>query len=90
MISDTTKMLLKIYSNSFLQKIVLFPHVRNFRLIYGPYINIIHVLFGLILMEYFVNFFKCWLNFRACALQLELNKVGYTNLRKFKLQNIEL
>ena len=33
-------------------------------------------------------FFKCSLNFRADALQSELNKVGYTNFFKFVLQSM--
>ena len=37
---------------------------------------------------FFVIFFKCLLNFRAYALQLEHNKVGYTNFVKFQLQGI--
>ena len=35
----------------------------------------------------FCNFFKCSLNFRAHALQSELNKDGYTNFVKFRLQS---
>ena len=37
MISDTTERLLITYRNSFLQKNVFFPHVRNFTVFYGPY-----------------------------------------------------
>ena len=36
----------------------------------------------------FVCFFKCSLNFRAHALQFELNKVEYTNFAKFQLQSM--
>ena len=57
--------------------------VRNFTLTYDPYSCLIYVLFSLILMETIFYFFKCSLNFRAHALQLELNKVGYSNFVKF-------
>ena len=40
------------------------------------------------LMENFVNFFKCSLNFRAHALQSKLNKVQYTNFVKFRLKSM--
>ena len=46
------------------------------------------VLIGSILMENFVIFFECLLNFRAHALQLELNKVGYNNFAKLRLQSM--
>ena len=36
----------------------------------------------------FCNFFKCLPNFKAYALQLELNKVEYTNFAKFQLQSM--
>ena len=36
----------------------------------------------------FCPFFKCLLDFRAHALQLELNKVVYTNFVKFRLQSM--
>ena len=36
----------------------------------------------------FCCFFKCSLNFRAHALQLELNKVSGSNFVKFRLQNM--
>ena len=49
---------------------------------------LIDVLFGPILMENYVCFFKCLLNFWAYALQLELNRVGYTNFAKFRLQSM--
>ena len=88
MISNTTGRLFIIHSNAFLQKKCVFPHVRNFTLIYGPYSCLIDVLFGPILMENFVRFFKCSLNFRAHALQFELNKVGYTSFAKFRLQSM--
>ena len=60
----------------------------NFTLIYGPYRYLVYVLFGPILMENFVCFFKCSLNFKAHALQSELNKVRYTNFVKFRLQSM--
>ena len=77
-----------IHSNAFIQKKLVFPHVRNFTLIYGPFSCLIDVLFGPILMEKYVRFFKYSLNFRAHALQFELNKVGYTNFAKFRLQSM--
>ena len=68
---------------------MFFPHLRNFTLIYGPFICLIDILFG----PYFdgklyLLFFKCLLNFRANALQLEINKDGYTNFAKFRLQSM--
>ena len=57
-------------------------------MIYSPYSCLIDVLFGPILMENNVRFFKCSLNFRAHALQFELNKVGYTNFAKLQLQSM--
>ena len=72
---------------SYKQKFV-FPHVRNFTLIYGSYSCLIDVLFCPIFMENFVRFFKCSLNFKAHALQFELNNVGYTNFAKFQLQSM--
>ena len=75
MVSNTTGRVIIIHSNEFLQKKCVFPHVRNFTLIYGPYSCLIVVLFGPILMENFVRFFKCSVNFRAHALRFELNKV---------------
>ena len=68
----------------------VFPHVRNFTLIYGLYSFQIDVLFGPILMENFVSFFKCLLNFRALALQFKHNKVGYTNFAKFNCRALAL
>ena len=35
-----------------------------------------------------MRFFKCSLNFRAHALQLELSKVSISNFVKFKLQSM--
>ena len=67
---------------------MFFPHERSFTLIYGPFSCLKNVLFGPILMENYVRFFKCSLNFRAHALQSELNKVGYTNFAKFRLQSM--
>ena len=67
---------------------MFFPHVRNFTWIYGPFSCLIIVLFGLIFMDNFVILFKCSLNFRAYALKLKLNKAGYTNFAKFRLQNM--
>ena len=60
------------------KKNVFFSHVRNLTLIYGPFSCLIDVIFGPILMEIYVCFTKCSLNFKAYALQLEPNKVGYT------------
>ena len=37
MISNTIEMLFIVYSNTFLQKNVFFPHVILFTLIYGPF-----------------------------------------------------
>ena len=37
---------------------------------------------------WFVRFFKCSLNFRAHALQLELSKVSISNFVKFELQSM--
>ena len=88
MISNTTGRLFIIHSNAFLQKQKFLPHVRNFTLIYGPYSCLIDGPFGPILMENFVCFFKCSLNFQAHALQFELNNVGYTNFVKFQLQSM--
>ena len=62
--------------------------MRNFTLIYGLFSCLIDVLFGPILMKNYVCFFKWSLNFRPHALQLERNKVGYTNFAKFRLQSI--
>ena len=62
--------------------------MRNFTLINGPFSCLIDVLFGPILMENYVGLFKCSLNFRAHALQFELNKVEYTNFAKFQLQSM--
>jgi len=83
MISNTTEGLFIVYRNAFLPKKWFFPHVRNFTLIHGPFSCLIYVLFGPILMENYVRFFKCLLNFRAHALQFELNKVEITNFAKF-------
>ena len=47
--------------------------------IYGPFSCVVNVLFSLILMENFVLFFKCSLNFGAHALLLELNQILYTS-----------
>ena len=88
MISNTTGRLFIIHSNAFLRKKCVFPHVRKFTLIYGPYSCLIDVLFGPILMKNVIVFFKCLPNFRAHALQFELNKVEYTNFAKFQLQNL--
>ena len=66
----------------------VFPHVRNFTLVYGSYSCLIDGLFGPILMENLVCFFNCSLNFQAHALQFELTKVGYTNFAKFLLQSM--
>ena len=54
----------------------------------GPYSCLIDGLFGPILMENSVCFFKCSLNLQAHALQFELNKVGYTNFAKVRLQSM--
>ena len=81
MISNTTGRLFIIHSNAFLQKQCVFPCVRDFTLIFGPYSCLIDGLFGHILMKNFVGFFKCLLNCQAHALQFELKKVGYTNFR---------
>jgi len=70
------------------KKKCVFPHMRNFTLIYGPFSCLIDVLFGPILMENYVRFFKCSLNFKAHALQFEPNKVEYTNFAKFQLQSM--
>ena len=88
MILNITGRLFIIYSNAFLQKKCVFPHLRNFTLIYGPFSCLIDVLFGPILMENYLSFFKCSLNLRAHALQFELNKVEYTNFAKFQLQSM--
>ena len=59
MIFNTTERLLIGYSNTFLQKKCVFPHVRNFTLIYGPFSCQINVLFGKKkIMENFVTFLK--------------------------------
>ena len=81
MISNITGRLFIIHSNAFLQKKSVFPHVRNFTLIYGPFSCLIDVLVGTILIE-------CLLNFRAHALQIKLTKVGYNNFAKFRLQSM--
>ena len=77
-----------LHSNSFLQKKCVFTHVRNFTLIYGPFSWLIYVLFGPILMGNYVCFFRMLAYFRGHALQFELNKVGYTNFAKFRLQSM--
>ena len=71
-----------------LTKKCVFPHVRSFTLIYGPYSCLTDVLFGPILIVNFVRFFKCSLNFRAHALQSELSKTSILNFVKFKLQSM--
>ena len=70
------------------KKKCVFPHIGNFKLICGPYSCLIDGRFGPILMEHFVCFFKCSLNFQAHVLQFELNKVGYTKFDKFRLQSM--
>ena len=51
--------------------------------------NDVNIRFGKMKIKtWFVCFFKCSLNFRAHALQFELNNVGYTNFAKFQLQII--
>ena len=62
----------------------VFPHVRNFTLIDGPY----SCLIASRLPPYLFSFFKCLLNFQAHALQFQLNKVWYTNFAKFWLQSM--
>ena len=62
--------------------------MRNFTLIYGPFSCLIHFLFGPILMDNYGRFFKCSLNFRANALQLELTNVRHTNFAKFHIQSM--
>ena len=74
--------------HSYKQTKMCFPHVRNFKLIYGLFSCVMYVLFGPILIENYVCFFQCLLNFWAHALQLELNKVGYTIFAKFQLQSM--
>ena len=64
-----------VYSYIFLQKKCVFPYVGNFTLMYSPFSCLIAVLFGPILLENCVVFFKSSLNFKAHALQMELNKV---------------
>ena len=88
LISDTTGRSLIIYRNWFLHKNEFFPHIRNFSLFYGPYRYLICVLFGPILMKNFVSFFKCLLNFRAHAMQSELEIFWYTYFVKFRLQSM--
>ena len=88
MISNTTERLFIVYINTLLQKNVFFPHVRNFKLIYGPFSCLINILFGSVFMIFFVIFFKNKLNFWAYALQSEHNKCWYTNLVKFRLQSM--
>ena len=76
MIYNTPEILFIVYINKFLTtKHVFLPHERNFTLIYGPFSCKINVLFGQIFMDFFLPFFKCSLNFKAHALQSELNKV---------------
>ena len=72
MFSDTTERLLIIHINSFLQKYFFF-HVGNFTLIYDPYRYLIDNLFGPMLMENCVYFFKRLLIFLTHDLQLDLN-----------------
>ena len=67
---------------------MFFPHLRNFTLIYGPFSCLINVLFGPIFKENVVIVFKGLLNLKAHAVQSELNKVGYTNFAKFRLQSM--
>ena len=57
-------------------------------MIHGPFSCLIDVLFRPIYIENYVWFFKYSLNFRAHALQFELNKVGYTEFAKFRLQRM--
>ena len=70
------------------KKRVFFLHLGNFKLIYDPLSCLNNFLLGPIFMDFFLPFFKCLLNFRAHALQLELNKVGYNNFFKFGLQSM--
>ena len=63
-------------------------HVRNFTLICGPFNCIIFIFFLPNFYEKKCNCLNCSLNFIAHALQLELNKIGYTNFVKFRLQSI--
>ena len=56
MISNTTERLFIEYSNKFLQKKMVFPHVSSFTLIFGPFSCQINVFFGLIFMEEIVIF----------------------------------
>ena len=88
MISNAIERLFIVYSNKFLQKNVFFLHVRNFTSIYGPFRCLIDVLSSPIFMENICNFYKFSLTIRAHALQSELNKVGYTNFVKFRLQSM--
>ena len=80
MISNTIEMLFIVYSITFLQKKCVFPHVRYFTLIYGPFYPDFD--------EIFCCFFKCSLNCLAHALQLDLNKVWYNNFVNFQLQSM--
>ena len=89
MIFNTTGRLFIIYSNAFLQQQKsVFPHVRNLTLIYGPFSCLVDVLFGPILMENYVCFFKCSLNFIAHALQSEQSITSISNSVKFKLESM--
>ena len=88
MISNTIQILFIVYINTFLQKKCVLPHVRNFTLNCGPfqlpnYYPCQHNFYGK-----FCCLFKCSLNFRAHALQLELKKVLYTNFVQFQLQSM--
>ena len=73
MISDTTEMLFIVYSNNFLQTNVFFLILHCFMVLL---VCLINVLFSLIFMETFVFVFKCSLNFRAHARQLEPLKLS--------------
>ena len=70
-----------------LTKKFVFPHKRNFALIYGPLSCLINVFLALFLW-FCLPFFKSLFNFRAHALQLELHKVVFTNFVKFLLQSM--
>ena len=88
MIFNTIERLFIVYSNTFLQKKCVFSSCKEFYIDLWSFQLPNNCPFWPYFYGKFCCFFKCSLNFRAHALQLELNKVGYTNFVKFRLQSM--
>ena len=87
MISNTTEGLFILYSHIILQK-MCFPSFKEFYIDLWSFQLPNYCSFRPNFYGKCSHFFKCSLNFKAYALQLELNKVGYTNFVKLRLQNM--